>query len=622
MMSATDNIHCLIEQLQPIPIKDLTKNWDVDIAAHLEDYLEELETIVISFDGGQTTMNFAQAAMLVQSSACVYSKKVEYLYSLVYQVLDLLANKKKQAQKSSVDDEGHDGDADFADKNADEQFLSLDDIQEGKNLNLKEDFESPEEFQLLPEMPLCLIPHEEGEKGENPLLSKSGEVLASRNDFKMNTSYIHAEGTLLLDMSHLRLLLHSLQVLEKLQHEAHENALEHTPEGHDAVEASNNPVDEGFPLEDEDPIPMDDGREEPLPEQISPQAINTPVVGGDMLRRSKRQKELKTSAATKPVKDPWKELDAHEESRPAKPTAKKGRSYKLCPGVEDKSKKRKRNSAATQNTQLEDLTSYFEKKVYSNVDKFPKSQLKVPTFHELEGLYWLEYKRRQTLHREQLKQLKQKAPDVAVEEEEEEEEENIDAFPALPAVLDDDIDDLVDDNLFNAIDNALSSNDPYDPAEPTEKPWAERLEDGIILNSYEDLVRKHVEEYMSSAQKYAQITELSRRVSEWEDKVLPRLEEEERRGSFDINTYGSAVLDRLDKGATVKFRDVVRGKPIHETCRTFLASLMLANTNNVKINEKGALSEGMDKFELTLLTRRRHFELLQDYHAPSLSEEH
>lgn len=39
-------------------------------------------------------MNFAEAALLIQGSACVYSRKVEYLYALVYQTLDLIASKK------------------------------------------------------------------------------------------------------------------------------------------------------------------------------------------------------------------------------------------------------------------------------------------------------------------------------------------------------------------------------------------------------------------------------------------------------------------------------------------------------------------------------------------------
>lgn len=57
-------------------------------------------------------MNFAEAALLIQGSTCVYSKKVgmphtrlfimlltycvkvEYLYGLVYQTLDLIASKR------------------------------------------------------------------------------------------------------------------------------------------------------------------------------------------------------------------------------------------------------------------------------------------------------------------------------------------------------------------------------------------------------------------------------------------------------------------------------------------------------------------------------------------------
>ncbi|PKU31115.1 condensin-2 complex subunit h2 [Limosa lapponica baueri] len=105
------------------PIRDLTKNWEVDVAAQLGEYLEEvrggpaslargwegpcrcgglsvcaphcpLDQICISFDDGKTTMNFIEAALVIQGSACVYSRKVEYLYSLVYQTLDFISNKK------------------------------------------------------------------------------------------------------------------------------------------------------------------------------------------------------------------------------------------------------------------------------------------------------------------------------------------------------------------------------------------------------------------------------------------------------------------------------------------------------------------------------------------------
>jgi len=55
----------------------------------------QIEQIKISFDGGATTMNFAEAALLIQGSACIYSKKVDYLHSLVFQVLGLLGSNKK-----------------------------------------------------------------------------------------------------------------------------------------------------------------------------------------------------------------------------------------------------------------------------------------------------------------------------------------------------------------------------------------------------------------------------------------------------------------------------------------------------------------------------------------------
>ena len=45
-----------------------------------------------------------------------------------------------------------------------------------------------------------------------------------------------------------------------------------------------------------------------------------------------------------------------------------------------------------------------------------------------------------------------------------------------------------------------------------------------------------------------------------------------------------------------------------------------ANTSNVRIEEKGVLDAGMDNFELELLSTRRHFEELQEYQAPSLSQ--
>ena len=49
-----------------VPHRDLSKNFELDIAGELEEYLAELETITISFDNGETNLNFAEAALLIQ----------------------------------------------------------------------------------------------------------------------------------------------------------------------------------------------------------------------------------------------------------------------------------------------------------------------------------------------------------------------------------------------------------------------------------------------------------------------------------------------------------------------------------------------------------------------------
>jgi condensin-2 complex subunit H2 len=41
------------------PIRDLSINWNIDIASELEEYLSELESITISFDDGKS-LNFAE----------------------------------------------------------------------------------------------------------------------------------------------------------------------------------------------------------------------------------------------------------------------------------------------------------------------------------------------------------------------------------------------------------------------------------------------------------------------------------------------------------------------------------------------------------------------------------
>ncbi len=132
------------------PIKDLASNWDIDIAESLNDYLEELESLRISLDGGQTQLNFAEAALLIQGSTAVYSKKVESLHQLVLKSLEYITNKKSSKEKDTrltnstngnsdgVDISGGLDDDDLLEFGKDISFLLLDHVVEaGQNIDLK-----------------------------------------------------------------------------------------------------------------------------------------------------------------------------------------------------------------------------------------------------------------------------------------------------------------------------------------------------------------------------------------------------------------------------------------------------------------------------------------------------
>lgn len=126
------------------PIKDLAANWDIDIAENLNDYLEDLEQLNISLDGGQTQLNFAEAALLIQGSTSVYSKKVEYLYQLVLKSLEFITQKKAAPSKAGSNKAGANAqdnqsiEDDILNFGDDPSFLLLDHlVEEGQNINMK-----------------------------------------------------------------------------------------------------------------------------------------------------------------------------------------------------------------------------------------------------------------------------------------------------------------------------------------------------------------------------------------------------------------------------------------------------------------------------------------------------
>ncbi|XP_059793282.1 condensin-2 complex subunit H2 isoform X8 [Balaenoptera ricei] len=595
------------------PIRDLTKNWEVDVAAQLGEYLEELDQICISFDEGKTTMNFAEAALLVQGSACVYSKKVEYLYSLVYQALDFISGKKRAKQLSCEREDGPTGDAGSrAPQEVEYEFLSLDDLSDSRaNVDLRSD-QAPSETLIVPLLPMALVAPDETEKNSNPLYSCRGEVLASRKDFRMNTCTPHPRGAFMLEpvgMSPMGALLPRNQ---KEAGRAEEQPME--------VSACRSPVPALSISQEpgttpEGPVPGGGGEEEDTegaaepPEAsapevpMEPQEPRSPEQSAAQPRRCalrERREALEPASRLKETPDPWQGLDPFD-SLDSKPF-RKGRPYSVPPCVEEApGQKRKRKAAV----KLQDFHQWYLAAYADHADS-RRPRRKGPSFADMEVLYWRHVREQlETLRKLQRREAAERWRPRAQEE----------PWPAEEDRLEDSLEDL-----------GAAAGDFLEPEEYAEPEGAEPGEDADLEAeampaslSYEELVRRNVELFIATSQKFVQETELSQRIRDWEDVIQPLLQEQEQHVPFDIHTYGDQVVSRFSQlNQWCPFAELVAGQPAFEVCRSMLASLQLANDYTVEITQQPGLEAAVDTMSLRLLTYQRAHKRFQTYAAPSM----
>lgn len=99
-------------------------------------------------------------------------------------------------------------------------------------------------------------------------------------------------------------------------------------------------------------------------------------------------------------------------------------------------------------------------------------------------------------------------------------------------------------------------------------------------------------------------------MQQWEKRISPKLEEENRRRPFDIHEYGSEILERFERMKEQHSFDELMGKVSRfEKCRYFLSALMMANTLNVEIADDQhqlGMDASVNSMKLTLLKRDRH----------------
>ncbi|MED6240468.1 hypothetical protein ATANTOWER_021580, partial [Ataeniobius toweri] len=345
------------------PIRELTKNWEIDVASELNDYLEELDEMCITLDGGKTRLNFAEAALLIQGSTCIYSKKVELLHSLVYQTLQYINNKSKKRSKEAAE-------ALHGAAGATQMSHDAEDVDEFTPLET-EVFETFQKSDLdtivnvVPLPPESLIPPETHEKNKLPLISVKGEVVCSQKDFRINL-FIPGQEDLILLMSKSaaasRFLLD--QNLEPIEME------------HPAEAASTIPPDDA--AENFLPINEDMDLDQDPEEHIERQQVSSQAQSEGQIIRERRDLEVEKQEEMIPAAvETWTLHDPYSVNGEDKPF-KAGKCYKVPNGLDDGGKRKRRRPAL-----LQDFRTWF-----SGTFDPPEPKLKVgPTFPDLNYIY-------------------------------------------------------------------------------------------------------------------------------------------------------------------------------------------------------------------------------------------
>jgi len=617
------------------PIKDLTQNWEVPLAEILSGYMDELQQVTITFDGGQTSVNFAQAALVLQGTASVYSKKVDFLWQMVLKTTELLRNKSENENSAEDGGDGPSNAGKGRKKQVDmtkEFELLTTDI--GKNIDLKTDEEETindrkNALNFIYITPRQLIEKEGSEQKSVKVNLYMGvanskwDLLAAKEDFRINGQYVAQTGY----------LGEELNVDNEYLNLVHEETI-----GGSNTTISAPQIDQVVPDGEIDPMDNDvdmshggdggvddlghddDGNVSVMSERAAGQNISSherdQVVSPPPVEAVSFDKQTDVDVTPEPVFDPWAPLDPSQQLSTPKPINVK-KTIKIPPSLKKNYKPKP----------LPPISDYLSQEMSNASQRHNMFPFLPPCFSDLANE---EYERRKERDKQERRERLLKRQGLKRDIFHEDDDDNDDHGDDVE--YDNVGDDACDDNDVNADDNdAPNDIDDLDLPNPhiggdigafvaaDVNPYNDDdLEDGQDNESlsYEEMVARKVEEFVTQSQEYMRSSELAMKVAKWHEMIGPRLETVEKRNAFDIHAYGSRVLNNFNPQRTeVSFDSVVRGQKGEEVSRYFLSMLMLANTENVQIStfEGSDPQLGMDNVMIKLLSTARHHQQLQEF---------
>eukprot|EP00736_Rhodelphis_marinus_P009581 Rmarinus@m.8414 len=583
------------------PIRDLAQNWSIDIAAELEDYLHELDKLTFTFDGGVTNLNFAEAALLLQGSACVYSRKVEYLYDLICRALEMVMGKKADKPKNSQRTGAGAGAGEDDEENFffEEAFLPLDDDALAQlaapggpaSLALKADTRASNKQDLLLVRPPVSL-----QTLEEDMIRLEG----TETECRMQNCALHPSGALLLDPQD-RLSLDG--ALSRRPYDGVAGGDPYADEGFDGLMDDCAPdFGDGDDFDDDDggnddgPDILHDDSNEPLREGAQPPTpslslsdelakLRTPQGSlprpeGPLFTGGKEKRNLAADD------DPWAPLDPDDDSENKTCQFRKGATYRrptptqLC--------------RAAQLSLVEGISfSAGTVCAGTGLDSRRAAGVRRPTFTALTTVQRRETQRRRVMHQTALRASRQQAslPSSRRGGRLGSADDSLHPVPELnldtvaergpagdgPLALDDDGDSFSGGGSEAGGDDfgGLGDDDGMDmaPLDDSISGPGLRDEDEMARRATEidmqlDAVAQNDEAVMlrlAAMREDLDEAAVARRVLSWQGKIQSVLENEDERVPFDIYAYGERLIQAsVEEGERdLSFREMLQADLRH-----------------------------------------------------------
>ncbi|MCP9257282.1 BMA-KLE-2 [Dirofilaria immitis] len=608
------------------PIRDLQKNWDIDISHLLEEFVEKIRQL--SDQSGsedvnivrENKFNFAEAAILIQGSTMVYGKKVEYVHGLARNFYEQLH-----------DMENAEDDVDEFTREPDDpceliQFTNLRTV-DWKTLMLKSEAKPPP---LLPQIPISLMPLADFEKTNVTLYSSRNlkELIGKKMiSLSILASSMRASGALLLDLANAELLNDFMIQEQDLGNSAYVNVVSQQDNGHlnvvdnEQYRGSVSQVEKVRRVTSATNLNTITRRDTSHVELVSDIAVGGDVMRVDTSRNCVQNEndEMGDVGYDGPAFDSIednKDGDHHpadeemfgdtDEDEPVMDLFR-FQKYKHAPY-------RKKLGLKTLST----LNDFLQRHIYHSLPKgtgiVPNDDFSIifgKLMRNLENQRMNAIKARISQHTASYQQpgdIQSDESEVEADEYEtansysSDEEEDGAGIPddgnlTFANMPNDDLEDRVHvSSLY------MNFDDPNLLLKPAEQMTYQDLLKGCKCGT-----KAHIE-YWSSAEETT--SKLCKRVQQWEEKIQPLLEEEETRREFNIHQYGAELLEQYERTGQIKnFAELMENVSTrYDVSRYCLASLMLANTGNIEIDFDYGTEPTKDgrRLALKLLKKERH----------------